>query len=303
MSPYSLAKYRCPLLLTSLLLLVAAAPALGQPGTGDECDTDTSVAATTSAAPPAQPPTHPYITVASAAAPQDDEGWQGSFAFYGFLSSFDGELRAQDRVVEVDRSFGDIADVLKFAAGLRVEAEKDNWGFAFDNNYFKVGDDVTTDRTVTPDFRFDLAMNITEIEPSYRFYSSGEQDDPVGGPRFAVDLIGGVRIAHISTDLEIRRLIADDVFNDRSATYVHGYIGNEIVASPSKYVTLSGRYNVALASDFSWFLGGFVDVRPWEHFSIGGGLQLLDLSLEDDSKDAALDARFFGPTVHMKFHF
>ena len=298
----SMALCRNALLLTSLLL-VAPFPAAAQLATVDDPGDFDSAASEPSAAAHEHQQVHPYITVASPAAASDDEGWRGSVALYGFLSSFNGELRAQDRVVEVDRSFGDITDVLKFAAGLRLEAKNDNWGIAFDNNYFKVGDDVTTERALVPDFRFDLAMNVTEIEPSYRFYSSGEQEDPVGGSRFAVDLVGGVRIVHLSTDLEIRRLIADDVFNDRSATYVHGYIGNELVLRPSRYVAVGARYNVALASDFSWFLGGYVDVQPWEHFSIGGGLQVLDLSLEDDSKDAALDARFFGPTVNMKFHF
>lgn len=250
------------------------------------------------------PQTHPYIRASRPEPPPDsDDGWSGSVAVYGFLSSFDGELRARDRVVEVERSFGDIADVLKFAVGLRVEAQHDRWGVAFDNNYFKVGDDVTTDRLVTPDFRFDLAMNVTEIEPSYRFYETGEQDGPVGGPKFAVDVLGGVRIVHIDTDLEIRRAIADDVLRDNAATYVHGYIGNRVVVSPWRYLSLSARYNLSLASDFSWFAGGHVDIQPWEHFSFGGGIQALDLSLQDDSKDAALDARFLGPTVHLKFHF
>jgi hypothetical protein len=249
-------------------------------------------------------PTHPYISVSGPEPPADsDDGWSGSVAVYGFLTSFDGELRARDRVVEVERSFGEIADVLKFAAGVRLEARHDKWGVAFDNNYFKVGDDVTTDRRVTPDFRFDLAMNVTEVEPSYRFYETGDQDGPVGGPKFAVDLLGGVRIVHIDADLVVRRAIADDVFRDNAATYVHGYIGNGVVVSPSKYLSVSARYNVSLASDFSWYAGAQLDVQPWEHFSFGGGIQALDLSLEEDSKDAALDARFLGPTLHLKYHF
>ncbi len=278
----------------------------------DTAPTVEPVASTAPAAPfeAIAPAAHPWIPVAETSEPAaadsggtNDDDWRGSFQMYGFLSALDGELRARDRVVEVDRSFGDITDVLKFAVGLRLEAQHDKWGFAFDNNYIHLGDDVETAERIVPDFRFDLAVNVTEIEGSYQLYKTGSQDDPVGGPKFAVDVVGGVRIVHLSTDLEVRRVIFPDEIRDASATYVHGYIGNRFIAAPSKYVALIGRYNVSLASDFSWFLNGSVEIRPWEHVAFGAGLQVLDLSLENDSSDAALDARLFGPVLYLKFHF
>jgi hypothetical protein len=293
------------LFLAAVALVVFAVPAAAQtaaaePPAPDAATGSIAIAAPTAAAAPA----HPWIPAAAPAAANDDDGdWHANIAVYGFLSALDGELRARDRVVEVDRSFGEITDVLKLAGGVRIEAEHGPWGFAFDNDYVHLGDDVMTDRALVPDFRFDLALNITEIEPSYRLYSSGAQEEPVRGPKVAVDVIGGARIVHLSEDLEIRRLIGDDVLRDQSATYVHGYVGNKFVVSPSKYFSFVGRYNVALASDFSWFVNGTGYVQPWEHVSFGAGLQVLDLSLENDSKDAALDARFFGPIFSLRFHF
>lgn len=266
-------------------------------------------AAVKTPAPAAEPPTHPWLGAPAASAgapapsPGDDEHWHFAVMPYGFLSALDGQLRAGDRSVEVDRSFGDITDVLKFAAGIRVESQEEKWGFNFDNNYIHLGDDVTTAERLVPDYRFDLSLNVTEFEPTYRLWKTGEQEGPAGGPKFAVDVIGGVRVVHFSTDLELRRLIADDEFRSGSSTYVHGYVGNRFVGSPSRYLTLEGRYNVALASDFSWFVNANADIRPWEHFSFGAGLQVLDLSLENDSNETALDARLFGPTVFLKFHF
>jgi hypothetical protein len=299
-----------------LLVIVAAAqlsvavPAAAQQPDAREVVSSREGDTDTVAAPQAGPtlasgvPAHPWFDVAPASAPDsEDEGWQFSFAPYAFLSSVDGELRARDRVVEVDRSFGDITEVLKFAAGFRVEAQEERWGLSVDNNYFKVGDDVTTDRGLVPDFRFDLAMNVTEFEGTYRLWGDGLQEEPVGGRVFAVDALGGVRLVHLSADLEVRRLVAADTAREGSSTYVHAYLGNRFVVSPSKYVSLIGRYNVALASDFSWFVHGGVEVRPWEHFALGGGLQVLDLSLEKDDSDAALDARFAGPVLFLKFHF
>jgi hypothetical protein len=252
-------------------------------------------------------PTHPWLGEAlrvSANTPvADDEGWQFSVAPYGFLSSLDGQLRVGDRTVDVDRSFSEIADVLKFAAGIRIEAQHEKFGLAFDNNYMKLGSDIATDRRIAPDFRFDLSLNVTEIEPRYRVWSTGDQDDPVGGPELAVDVIGGVRVVRFETDLLVRRLVFDDERRLGSSTYVHGYLGPRIVLSPWKYATFEGRFNVALASDFTWFGNANIDVRPWEHFSFGGGLQVLDLSLENDSSEAALDARLAGPILFAKFHF
>jgi hypothetical protein len=255
---------------------------------------------------------HPWIRpLASAAhgAPEaavqdpDDEGWQISVAPYAFLSGLDGQLRAGDRSVDVDSSSGDITEVLKFAFAFRVEAQHERWGFAFDNNYVKLGDDVTTDRALVPDVRYDLTMNVTEVEPRYRLWSGGDQDEPVGGPKAAVDVIGGVRFVHFETDLLLRRLLAADEARSGSSTYVHAYVGNRFVWSPWKYATLEGRYNIALASDFSWFVNVNADIRPWEHFSLGGGLQALDLSLENDSSETALDARLTGPVLFLKVHF
>ena len=273
--------------------------------------TEASAPAPAMPAPTVAPVAHPWIPVGESAEPSaagdsggtNDDDWRGSFQLYGFLSSINGQLRARDRVVDVDRSFGDITDVLKFAAGVRLEGQYKKWGIAFDNNYVKLGDDVETDRLLVPDYRFDLALNVTEIEGTYRLYSTGAQDDPVGGPKFAIDALGGMRIVHLNLDLELRRTIGDDIVRDAASTYVHGYIGNRFIASPSKYVALIGRYNVALASDFSWFVNGTVEIRPWEHVAFGAGLQVLDLSLEKDSTDAALDARFFGPVFYLKFHF
>lgn len=264
-----------------------------------------------SPAPVAAPVAHPWIPVGDPAEPSaagdsggtNDDDWRGSIQLYGFLSSINGQLRARDRVVDVDRSFGDITDVLKFAAGVRVEGQYKKWGIAFDNNYVKLGDDVETDRLLVPDYRFDLALNVTEFEGTYRLYGTGSQDDPVGGPKFAIDALGGMRITHLSLDLELRRTIGDDVIRDASSTYVHAYLGNRFIASPSKYVSLIGRYNLSLASDLSWFVNGTVEIRPWEHVAFGAGLQVLDLSIEKDSADAALDARFFGPVFYLKFHF
>lgn len=274
----------------------------------------TAGGATAEAAAPVPRAVHPFLADVASPAPEpsagggspggpDDDDWTGNVSVYGFLTSFDGQLRARGTTVDVNRSFGDITDVLKFAAGVRVEAQHGRWGFAADNNYMHVGDDVTTDRLISPDYRFDLALNVTEFEGTYRLYRTGEQDDPVGGPKFAIDALGGVRIAHLSTDLEIRRIIADDTIRDASATYVHGYLGNRIVASPSKYVSLIGRYNLSLASDFSWFVSGMIEIQPWEHVAFDAGIQVLDLSLEKDSTDAALDARLFGPVVALKFIF
>jgi hypothetical protein len=298
------------LLRAALAAVAFAIPAAAQdvaPATNAEPAAADAVASAAPVAAPAPPaaPAHPWITPAAAPAADtnDDGDWHGSVALYGFLSSINGELRARDRVVEIDRSFGDITDVLKFAAAGRVEVQHGPWGFAFDDSYVHVGDDVTTDRALVPDFRFDLALNIAEFEPSYRIYSSGAQDEPVRGPKVAVDVIGGVRVIHINEDLEVRRLIRDDVFQDQTATYVHGYLGNKFTVSPSKYFSFVGRYNIALASDFSWFINGTGYVQPWEHVSFGAGLQVLDLSLENDSKDAALDSRFFGPVLYVRLHF
>jgi hypothetical protein len=260
--------------------------------------------------PHARTPVHPWLapavaaaTASAAAGSGDDEGWAFSVAPYGFLSSLDGQRRVGDRSVDVDRSFSEIADVLKFAAGIRIEAQHEKFGFAFDNNYMKLGDDITTDRLIAPDFRFDLSLNVTEIEPRYRLWSTGDQDEPVGGPELAFDVIGGVRIVHFETDLLVRRLVLADERRLGSSTYVHGYVGPRIVVSPWRYATFEGRFNFALASDFSWFGNANVDVRPWEHISFGGGIQVLDLSLENDSAEAALDARLAGPILYAKFHF
>jgi hypothetical protein len=274
-------------------LLAIAAPAAAQ--------TPSGAPATAASAPPGA---HPWLPVAGSPSSHDDDGdWHGSVEVYGFLSALNGELRVRDRVVEVDERLGDIVDILKLAGGIRAEARHGAWGFAFDNNYVHIGDDVTTARGIIPDYRYDVAMNVTELEPSYRLYSSGSQDDPVGGPKVAVDVIGGARIVHLSEDIEIRRLVRDDLAGNRSSTYVHGYVGNKFVVSPTKYLSFVGRYNIALASDFSWFVNGTAYVQPWKHVSFGAGLQALDLSLENDSKDAALDARFFGPIVSLGFHF
>src|SRR5690242_4628168 len=115
------------LLLAALALAALAVPAAAQSAATEPAQTE-PVARTTVDVPTVTAPTaHPWIKPAPPSGANDND-WQGNVALYGFLSSINGELRARDQVVEVDRSFGDIADVLKFAAGVRIEAHHGPWG-------------------------------------------------------------------------------------------------------------------------------------------------------------------------------
>ncbi len=75
----------------------------------------------------------PIIT-APAASP-----WEFRITPYAWLTAIDGTSGPDGFTTELDASFSDIADVLKMAAALQIEARYERWGFLADGFYANLG--------------------------------------------------------------------------------------------------------------------------------------------------------------------
>lgn len=75
---------------------------------------------------------------------KDTKNWNFVAAPYLLFASMNGEVTIQNRPIEVDAGFGDIADNLNFALMLYFEAYNDQWMFSFDGIYMNLGMDGQT---------------------------------------------------------------------------------------------------------------------------------------------------------------
>src|ERR1700752_3914186 len=130
---------------------------------------------------------------AKPAAPADDDKWHFQFTPYFWMAGLHGTSGTQNRTVQVDESFGDIFRSLNFAFMGVVEARKNKLVVLADTEYVSLEDERATPGPLFSGVNAKFKIFIFDPEAGYRVY-----ENPDNGS--SVDIVGGVRIWHISTD-------------------------------------------------------------------------------------------------------
>ncbi|MEO5917297.1 MAG: hypothetical protein ABIS50_23910 [Luteolibacter sp.] len=120
-------------------------------------------------------------------------GWEFRATPYGWLTGLDGTTGAGGLTTDVNESFSDVADVLKFAAALQVEARREKWGIIVDGFYACLGDDGTTPGPAYDHASVDLKQFIGQAEVTYRVYET---------PKAFVDVFVGARYNGMWLDID-----------------------------------------------------------------------------------------------------
>lgn len=67
--------------------------------------------------------------------------WTNDFVVYMWAVNQDADLTVGRIYTPLDASFGDLFDIMKFAASAHYEGRKGSWGFMLDGSYTKLGED------------------------------------------------------------------------------------------------------------------------------------------------------------------
>jgi hypothetical protein len=170
----------------------------------------------------------PVMTTAPPASP-----WEFRITPYAWLTAIDGTTGPDGYTTDVDASFGDIADVLKMAAALQIEARYDRWGFLADGFYANLGESGHTSGPEHANVDVGFKQFLGELDVLYRVCES---------PNHFVDVYAGVRYNHLELDLDISGR------TDRSESASKGW------ADP--IVGLRGQWDI----NDKWYLAGKGDI-------------------------------------------
>ncbi len=224
----------------------------------------------------------------------DDDKWQFQFSPYFWLASLHGTGGVGNRSTQVDESFSDIFHSLKFAFMGVFEARKDKLLVLTDLEYVSIGDDRATPGPLFSNVDAKFKTFIFDPEVGYRVF-----DNDKGG---TIDVLGGVRIWHVSTELDFGAGILPATTVQGSRTWVDGVAGLRGKAPLSDKVFVTGKFDLGGGgSQFTWQLFGGLGYSVTPKIALIGGYRLLDVNYNKNNFIYDMNQR--GPILGLGFKF
>ncbi|MGJ8673442.1 outer membrane protein [Rubritalea sp.] len=159
--------------------------------------------------------------------------WEFRVEPYGWLTGINGVTGPERFTTDVDAGFADIADVLKMAAALQVEARHERWGFLAEGFYANLGNSGHTNGPERANVDLGFKQFLGTFKALYRFSET---------PTYFVDAYAGVRYNNLQLDIDV------DARRDLSTT------ADKDWADP--IIGLRGHWNL----NDKWFLTGEGDI-------------------------------------------
>lgn len=243
---------------------------------------------------------HAAITATPASAPAgpqatDPDKWHFQFSPYFWLASLHGTGGVGNRSVQVDESFGDIWHSLQFALMGVVEANKGKFVLLVDTEYVSIKDDRATPGPFFSNVNAKFKTFIFDPEVGYRFYH-----DPDKGA--FIDVVGGIRVWHVSTELAFGAGILPAVTVDGSRNWVDAIVGLRGKAALSEKVFVSGKFDLGGGgSKFTWQVFGGLGYNIKPNIALIGGYRVLDVNY--DKNNFIYDMNQRGPIMGLGFRF
>lgn len=216
---------------------------------------------------PVTPDPQPVIT---------ESGWTFSVAPYFWAAGLSGQVSQFGLpVIDVDSSFSDILDNLDFAAMAIAEARYQRFSVFGDLMYVKVSAD-----SATP-----LGIVATSVDVSSETFAGliGAGYSVIESDAGRLDLVAGVRVWSVDTDIGFTGGILDGVSVSDGATWADGLVGVRANYSITPEVYLTGWGLVgAGGADVDWDVAAALGYRFNERFSAVAGYRALGVNYEDE---------------------
>jgi hypothetical protein len=233
-------------------------------------------------------------TVVPHQAPADDE-WEFQFSPYFWLASLHGTGGVGNRTTQVDESFSDIFHALDFALMGLVEARKGKLVILTDMEYVAVSDDKATPGPFFSNVNAKFKTFIFDPEVGYRVFAN-----PAKGQ--FIDVLGGIRVWHVSTELDFGAGILPATQLQGSRTWVDGVAGLRGRAALSPKVFVTGKFDLGGGgSKFTWQLFGGAGYNVNSKVALIFGYRALDVNYRKDNFIYDMNQR--GPIMGLGFKF
>lgn len=225
----------------------------------------------------------------------DADKWHFQFSPYFWLASLHGTGGVGNRTVGVDASFSDVFDTLDFALMGVFEARKGKFILLVDTEYVAVSDDRATPGPFFSNVNAKFKTFIFDPEVGYRLY-----DDPDKGA--SVDVLGGIRVWHVSTEFDFGAGILPALNVQGSRNWVDAIVGLRGKTAVSEKVFVTGKFDLGGGgSKFTWQLFGGLGYNIKPNIALIGGYRVLDVNYDKDNFLYDMNQR--GPIFGLGFRF
>ncbi|MBW9115482.1 hypothetical protein JNB88_17705 [Rhizobium cauense] len=222
-------------------------------------------------------------------------GWEFTIAPYFWAAGISGNVRQFGLPeVDIDADFGDILDKLDFAFMATAEARYDRFSLVGDVVYVKLGADAHTPRGL-------LANSVGVTAETFAgLVGAGYAvlEDQHGH----LDIVGGVKVWSVETNISFNGGILAGVARDDSATWVDAVVGfrGNYFFTPETYVTGWGLVGGG-GADIDWDVGVGLGYKFNETISAVAGYRALGVDYSNDG--FVFDVVQQGPIIGVSFHF
>jgi len=245
--------------------------------------------------------THAVMSSAADTGSTTQDGWKYRAAFYLWMANIDGTQTVKGREADLDVGFGDILDVLEFAAEGHVEAIKDNqWGVFLDGTYLKLGPEADEGPI---NLEVDYEYWLWELGGLYRANTWTTRNGQA-----AVDLMLGGRYTSMDVELDFKNVPLPDVDGDESWTDL--FAGARLLTPISNKWTMSlrgdvGGFGISGSSDLALHGAILFDWNFRPNWDLVAGYRALYQDYESGSgaNKFAYDATTHGPLLGVAYRF
>lgn len=227
--------------------------------------------------------------------PAADDEWQFQFSPYFWLASLHGTAGIGNRTTQVDESFSDIFHSLDFALMGLFEARKGRFVSLTDLEYVAISDDKATPGPLFSNVNAKFKTFIFDPEVGYRVF-----EDPAKGQ--FIDVLGGIRVWHVNTDLDFGAGILPATQVQASRNWVDAIVGLRGKAALSEKVFVTGKFDLGGGgSKFTWQLFGGAGYNINPKVALIFGYRVLDVNYNKNNFIYDMNQR--GPIMGVGFKF
>ncbi|MEQ1955150.1 hypothetical protein [Mesorhizobium sp. CN2-181] len=230
------------------------------------------------------------------AQPIATEDWTFSVTPYFWAAGLSGDTRQFGLpVIHIDADFGDILNNLDFAAMAIADARYGRYSIFGDIIYTRLSAGADTPRGI-------LASNVDVASETFAGLV-GAGYSLLEGPSGRLDVVGGIRVWSVDTNLSFNGgLLNGRSFSD-GATWVDGLVGvrGNYSFTPQFYFTGWALVGAG-GADIDWDVAGGLGYRINDRFSATLGYRALGVDYSDDD-GFLFDAVQQGPIMGMTIRF
>jgi hypothetical protein len=223
-----------------------------------------------------------------------ESGWTFAVSPYFWAAGLSGETSQFGLpVVKMDSSFSDIFKELDFAAMAIGEARYDRYSIFGDIIYSKISSGASTPRGILAD----------SVDVSSETFAGllGAGYSLLDGPSGHLDVVGGVRVWSVNTDISFDGGILDGRSASDGATWVDGLVGirANYYFTPEIYLTGWGLVGAG-GADVDWDVAAALGYRFNDRYSMVAGYRALGVDYSDDGFlfDVVQQGPIFGLVMH-----